>query len=109
MSRKPIDAGDERSVKERKQTFKLIHEREVEELRQILQTNGGRAFVWRQLSRCGIFKAPLTDALETFRELGRRDIGLELLDEVFTSDAEAFIVMMREDQMRKSEGEGNDG
>ncbi len=109
MSRKPHDTGDERDVKAQKTAFKLAQEREAEELRQILQTKGGRAFVWRMLSRCGIFLAPATHALETFRELGRRDIGLELLDEVFTSDAEAFIVMMREDQMRKSEGEGNDG
>ncbi len=108
MSKKVHDTGDERDVKARKKAFKLAHEREVEELRQILQTRGGRAFVWRTLSKCGIFRSPVTDALETFRELGRGDVGRELLEEVFTSDAEAFIIMMREDQMRKSEGEGKD-
>ncbi len=109
MSRKPHDTGDERDVRAKKKAFELAQEREVEELRQILQTRGGRAFIWRTLSKCGVFKAPLTHALETFRELGRRDVGLELFKEVLTSDAEAYIIMMREDQMRKSEGEGNDG
>lgn len=102
------DAGDERSVKEFKKVLKLQREREVEDFRRILATEYGRAFIWRLLLECGIFQAPATHELETFRQLGRKDIELWVINEVFTSDMKAFTLMMLEANERDSKGVGKD-
>ena len=101
--KKPLDAGDPKQVKDREVAASLAREREVEEFRVILSTVAGRAFVWRMLSYCRVFDRPVTDSLETFRQLGHGDVGQWLLNEVFTSDLGAFTLMMREDQERKKD------
>ena len=106
MTKKPLDVGDEKQVKERKTELDLVREREIEEFRVILKTEAGRAFVWRALSYCKIMHRPATDpngGFETFRQLGHGDIGQWLLNEVFTSDIGAFTLMMQEDQERKKD------
>ena len=103
MTKKPLDVGDEKQVKERKTKLDLVREREVAEFRIILETEAGRAFVWRMLSYCRIMHRPITDPLETFRQLGHGDVGDWLLKEVFTSDIGAFTLMMQEDQERKKD------
>ena len=103
MTKKPLDVGDEKQVKERKVKIDLVREREVGEFRVILETEAGRAFVWRILSYCHVFDRPITDSLETFRQLGHGDVGQWLLNEVFTSDIGAFTLMMQEDQERKKD------
>ena len=101
--KKPLDVGDEKQVKERKAKLDLVREREVAEFRTILETEAGRAFVWRILLYCQWNTRPVTHSLETFRQLGHRDVGHWLLNEVFTSDIGAFTLMMQEDQERKKD------
>ena len=103
MTKKPLDVGDEKQVKERKTKLDLAREREVAELRVILETEAGRAFVWRILEYCRWRERPITHELETFRQLGHGDVGQWLLNEVFTSDIGAFTLMMQEDQERKKD------
>ena len=103
MTKKPLDVGDAKQVKEHKVKLDLAREKEIEEFRVILETEAGRAFVWRLLSYCHVFDRPITDALETFRQIGHGDVGQWLLNEVFTSDLGAFTLMMREDQERKKD------
>lgn len=106
MSKKRhLDVGNENHVKERKTVLELKREREVEELKQILDTYGGRALIWRVLSRCGIYRSPVTHPQETFRQMGHQDIGRWLLEEVFTSDKNAYTVIRQEGEERDS-GEG---
>lgn len=104
MTKKPLDVGDEKQVKERKTELDLVREREIEEFKLLLMYPWGRAFVWRMLSHCKTFERPVTHELETFRQLGHGDIGQWLLNEVFTSDIGAFTLMMQEDQERKKDG-----
>ena len=99
--KKSLDVGDPKQVKERKVELDLVREREIEEFRVILETEAGRAFVWRILSYCRMFERPVTHELETFRQLGHGDVGQWLLNEVFTSDIEAFTLMMSEAQERE--------
>jgi hypothetical protein len=72
-----------------------------EDLRVILSTEGGRRVVARILGACDI-NAPIgSEPFEAQRALGRRDVGLELLEWVFTSDDQAFTIMETEARIRE--------
>ena len=98
----PFDVGDERQVSKRKTKAELERERQVEELRVILSTEGGRNVVWRVLAMSQIFNSPPADTNDAFRMVGRQDLGRELLNEIFTSDKDAFILMQTEGNERDS-------
>ena len=93
MGERPIDTGNEKQVKEIKKAHELVREQELAELQALLEAYGSRSFLWRLLERCGIYKAGITDSLETFRELGKRDIGLWVLEEIFEADPNAYTTM----------------
>jgi hypothetical protein len=96
------DVGDEVEVKKETRAFKLEEQREQEEFRAVLQTPGGRATIWRILQECGLYSSAVGDATEVFRFEGRRDIGLWVMGEVFTSDPKAYTIMRNEADTRQS-------
>ena len=95
-----LNVGDQKQVKGRKTRLQLDREHEIGELRAILGTYGGRSFLWRLLSECGIYKSPVTHALETFRQLGRGDIGRWTIGEIFEAMPEAYTKMRVEAEDR---------
>lgn len=99
------DVGDEAQVKTKKKAYELENERDVAELYSILQKPAGRAVVWRVLSECGLYASAFGDANEVFRAEGKRDIGLWLVKEVFTSDPKAYSIMRNEADQRVSASE----
>ena len=90
------DVGDKEQVKEHKITAQLLLQREQEELRQVLATPAGQNVLWRVVFEyCGVFQQTPLDATVAARYAGRREIGLQILDDVLTADQEAYIMMMR--------------
>lgn len=82
--------------------------RDVERRRSLvatqLSTPEGRAFVWAELERHGIYDLLLefSDAHAVGVFLGRRNAGLELLREVMSPDhADAFLLMQGEALQRR--------
>ena len=105
----PVDVGDEEQVERRKLLNELAREREVAELKEVLSTFGGRAVVWRILATCKIYEAPPTHPQDTFRHIGRQDVGRELQKELFTCDFGAYMLMWKEAEERRIEREREDG
>ncbi len=99
----PMDTGDVRQVKARAKAAELRQQREAEELRVLLGTVGGRAFIWRLLGYCNLYKPSPFDAQASSRFEGRRDIGIWVRDELLTSDAGAYNLMRSEAQRREEE------
>ena len=93
-----IDVGDEEQVAEAQAKAKLLKERETEELRHILGLYGGRAFVWRILEYCGLYRSPSSE--DILRETGRADVARYLLEEMFVSDKDAYTKMRNEAEER---------
>ena len=102
------DAGDEKFVRSSIIKSDLAREREVEELRQMLEIRMCRAFVWRLLIKCGYLHAPVTHELETFRQIGQKDIELWIVNEVLTASPETLMVMWQEAKELKLEGAGEE-
>lgn len=92
------DAGEEVEVKERKTKTQLKEEKEVEYMRQLLNTRFGRSILWRILSECGVTPMELsfTGNSTTFFKEGRRSIGNYIITEITKADKKAYPLMMLE-------------
>jgi len=77
---------------------------ELNDLRSILATNGGRRFILRVISEvCGYGRTGWSmDSRVSDYNLARSDLGLELLAEVNLADRDAWPLALRE--ARLSEG-----
>lgn len=96
MSETEEDVGNEEQVKAKTSKRKSKRDQELDDLRVILSTHGGRAFIWRLLGKCGVYKISFTGNSTTFFNEGKRQIGLQLLDEVFEADPNVFTKMQNE-------------
>jgi hypothetical protein len=95
------DAGDEGRVEFLKERSEIERERQLEELRVILETSGGRNLLWRVLSWCGVYNSTsATDPIYMAILSGKRDIGLQLLVDIMESDPTAYIKMQAEGKER---------
>jgi len=74
-----------------------LNEWDEEDLRTILKTKWGRRFVWRFMSRCGIFSQSFVpdDPYATAFNEGRRSVGNTLLKQVIDINPEAYILMTK--------------
>lgn len=90
------DVGEEVQVKVKTTTKKLKREKELEELKGLLSIYANRAFYWRLLSHCGVYKNSYTGNSTTFFNEGKRAVGLWLLDEIFEASPTIFNQMQNE-------------
>jgi hypothetical protein len=109
-----IDVGDEAQQKDRKKAYKLRGMEQQEFLQQVISTVGGRAVMWDILCKCEMFRpVPHDDGLAQ-RHGGKRDIGLTMMEELFTADMKAYNLMRdeaasRDARYKPKEGETDDG
>jgi hypothetical protein len=90
------NAGDAKQVRKAGITEKLRRERELDDLRRLMDTDYGRRHVWLQLCRCKIFETSFTGNNTTFFNEGQRNIGLMLLADINEVCPEAYLVMLKE-------------
>ncbi len=93
-----MDTGDVKDVKKKKTKAQLRRLREQEGLKALLSKTGGRNFVWRLLTECGVYHTSFTGDNETFFNEGKRQIGLWVLEEIFQSDKKAYALMQEENR-----------
>ncbi len=97
----PLDTSDETQVRERTKAWKLATMREAEELEVLMNTYGGRAFVWRILMACQVFTFGYCGKNNWLNHLeGRRWVGAGILEEVLTAVPKQYIVMRDEASSR---------
>ena len=99
-----VDVGDKKQVKERKTKQQIADEREIQEVKAILSTVGGRAFFWRLLGWCGMREEISIHPQGSYVGIGRQHIGRWVENQVFTSDPDAYTLMWREAQEREKDG-----
>lgn len=90
------NAADRISLKRKQKEEKFIGDRDASDLKMILKTEYGRRYIWKQLSRCGVFEISFTGNSTTFFNEGKRDIGLKMLADINEADDMALVLMMRE-------------
>ena len=68
-----------------------------QDVEMMLSTKNGRRFLWRMLTHCGIYQdIHNDDARETERLLGRRSVGLWLMQVLGDIDQDKLFLMMKE-------------
>ena len=93
------DVGDEAEVISKKSAYKLKQEDEIHQLYELLEDYKFRAFLWRILEMCNIYSSAPITGMDRFE--GQRDIGLKILDEIFTANPEGYTLLRREAESRK--------
>lgn len=73
------------------------------EFNDIMQTYSGRAVLSAILKQCDIYASIPTDEYQTFRSLGKRDVGLWLRDKLLTTNSKSVILMENEDRKREED------
>ncbi len=86
-----MSLADERLIEEGKLRI------EANDLAALMATIEGRRFVWRFLSKCGIFRQSyVSDSNGTAFNEGQRSIGLMLYAELQLACADLYLEMQRE-------------
>ena len=97
-----IDVSDERQVKKRKTKAQLRREKELAELHTLLDTRGGRAFIWRLLTYSTLYDGPVSHPIDGWRQVGMADLGRWVLREVIEAMPEVYT-LMRNESMEKDD------
>ena len=96
---KPLvqNAASARQTKDAKKKEKRIGERETNRLRVVLSTRDGRLWFWDKMAFCGIWlkRIPANPSLDAYN-LGLRNIGLTMLEELNELGPEVFALMAKE-------------
>jgi hypothetical protein len=97
------NAANQGQVQHASALVALKRRRELEDVRQTLRDRAGRRLLWRYLDSCGIFREVFNpnNAIMAKNE-GRRTMGLEILADVMEADANALVLMMRENQAEEA-------
>lgn len=99
----PLDLADqERTSATKAEEERQQREREQNDLRWVMGSKQGRRFIWRRLSRAGVYQPSFnTDsAVMAFNE-GNRNAGLELLNEIMETCPERYTEMLNEQKDAK--------
>jgi len=92
---KPLvkNASDESQIHNAKIKSRMKEESEASDLKFLLSTDQGRRFIWKLISKCGVFRQSFTGNSQTFFMEGERNIGLYILDAVMEADPDAYVKM----------------
>lgn len=98
---------NDEEIKVKRDKERLANEwlREAEDTRAILQTYGGRAFFWRLLAECGLYKDDFhgEQTHKSSHSSGKRSVGIWILENIFTIDENAYTLMRNEAMVRAKE------
>ena len=99
----PYDTSDLKQVKKRKTKVQLEQERMDEELRVLVNTEGGAYFIWRLFEQCRMYNSADPGEMPIERFEGRRDVGLWLLGELVSIDEKLYTMIRNVGSNREGE------
>lgn len=92
------NVSDEGQVKDMSAKAKLLRERELNDLRFLLNSPEGRRYLWRLMEFCGVYKTSFTGSSETFYLEGQRNVGLLVIRDIMETEPEAYLLMIKENR-----------
>lgn len=94
------NAADPEQVRKGRETERHRRDRELRELRALLDTYEGRSVLWRFMAQCGVFKSIMEASARIYYNAGQQDVGHWLLAEIAEAEPNAYAVMMDEARKR---------
>lgn len=90
------NATNEGQIAKAARKQKARRETELNDLRTVVQSPGGRGVLYRIILACGVFDDITETSAEVYRKLGRRSVGLDLRHDINEVDDKAFPKMYQE-------------
>ena len=90
------NAADPGQVKRSKQRQETLRDRELNDLRYVLNDRRGRRFLWRLLGNCKVFCTIWEPSAKIHYNSGMQDVGHFLQAEITEASEEAYFCMMKE-------------
>lgn len=99
------DYSDKATVAKGKKKYEQARLDEIDDIKAVLNTPHGKRLLWRIMDHSKLLGMDLfTGDSRTYYNLGKRDEGLWLYQEIMNADPEAFLSMMQ--QRMKDETNG---
>ena len=93
----PFDLPQQaRAQKQESEAAKRNRAVELDDFRWVMEDKRGRRFMWRLLTKAGVFRTSFTGNSETFFREGQRNIGLMVMDLIHEACPEKYAVMHKE-------------
>jgi len=92
------NAADREQVREAKQKETSLRDRELNDLRSILNTREGRRYLWRMMGHCRTFASVWHASAQIHYNAGMQDVGHFMMAEITEASPEAFFLMMKENK-----------
>ncbi|HZX69759.1 MAG TPA: hypothetical protein VFE77_02990 [Rhodanobacter sp.] len=88
---------------EAKRRYELERTQEDEDLRAIVRTTAGRAFLWSLFTMCGLYADDFRgeDTHSMARATGKRSIALKVIENLFTADPHAYTLIRDQAMARR--------
>lgn len=90
------NTADEKAISNKTIKARNARDQEIKDLKELLDNPAFRRFIWRMLTRFGLFRASFTGNSQTFFNEGRRNEGLWLLSEIANADPKGMATLMTE-------------
>jgi hypothetical protein len=100
------DFSDPTTVRKGRKKYQITRQDELDDLRAVLGSAAGRRVLWRIMERSKLLAHDMfTGNSATFYNLGSRDQGLWLYEEIIEADPKRFIQML-EHQLKEDQDNG---
>jgi hypothetical protein len=91
-----FNAGNALSVKQKEQRAKIRLQRRTEGLGEIMRSVNGRAWMWDNLSSCGIFRTDFNGNSRDYYNLGMRNAAMVTFNEINQFFLPEYQLMQKE-------------
>ena len=104
----PLLSDAERDANERdaekKKQFDLMQAQSTDDLRTVVSTVAGRAFMWDLLSLCGLYSDDFRgeDTHTMAYVAGKRAIALKIVENLFTADPHSYTLIRDQAMARRA-------
>ena len=106
MEEYELESKEREQAEKREKKEKRLLKQRKNDLKTILDTPGGRRFIWNLLSDCGLFQTSYaTHSNQMAFNEGQRNVALRLQVEVMEARPDAFGQMMQESKKEELKDE----
>ncbi len=103
MPKQAKDVGNAKQVKEAELLTELDRRNELEAIRLLLGSSGGRAFLTNIMRFCAVHSVAPSDPVDMNRYEGRRDVGIFIRKECLTADGVAYSLVEQASELMVKE------
>lgn len=92
------NVADKEQVKSAERNAEKIRDRELSDLKIVLELPEGRRFIWRLLEQCKVFESIWHPSALIHHNSGKQDVGHFVMSEVVEASDERLLQMMKENK-----------